>query len=104
MVGGQGSQLRHRGYQTVSTSAVMTVPLWSRTANPSGSDERPAITQQIDLLQRIAKDAKRDLLGADWFKDVKNFYSLDAAQGAGPLTFRPRVDIPELQMQMLSET
>lgn len=88
----------------MSTSAVMTGPSWSRTANPSGSDERPAITQQIDLLQRIAKDAKRDLLGADWFKQVKDFYSLDASQGTGPLVFRPRVDIPQLQMYMLSET
>ena len=86
----------------MSTSAVMTGPSWSRQS--SGSDERPTIVQQIDLLQRIAKDAKRDLLGADWFKNVKDFFSLDAAQGTGPLVFRPRVDIPELQMQMLSET
>ncbi len=88
----------------MSTSAVMTGPSWSRNANPSGSDERPTIIQQIDLLQRIAKDAKRDLLGPDWFRNVKDFYSLDAAQGSGPLVFRPRVDIPQLQMFMLSET
>jgi hypothetical protein len=42
-----------------------TGPSWSRAQNPSGSDERPTIIQQIDLLQRIAKDAKRDLLGAE---------------------------------------
>jgi hypothetical protein len=78
---------------------------WSNpSAKSVGSDERPTIVQQIDLLQRIAKDAKRDLLGADWFRNVKDFFSLDAAQGTGPLVFRPRVDIPELQMQMLSET
>lgn len=88
----------------MSTTAVMTGPSWSRQANPSGSDERPTIIQQIDLLQRIAKDAKRDLLGPDWFRNVKDFYSLDAAQGTGPLVFRPRVDIPQLQMFMLSET
>lgn len=88
----------------MSTSAVMTGPSWSRSQNPSGSDERPTIIQQIDLLQRIASDAKRDLLGPDWFKNVKDFYSLDAAQGTGPLVFRPRVDIPQLQMFMLSET
>jgi hypothetical protein len=88
----------------MSATAVMTGPSWSRQANPSGSDERPSIVQQIDLLQRIAKDAKRDLLGADWFKNVKDFYSLDASQGTGPLVFRPRVDIPQLQMFMLSET
>lgn len=80
----------------------MTGPSWSRQS--SGSDERPTLVQQIDLLQRIAKDAKRDLLGADWFKNVKDFYSLDAAQGTGPLVFRPRVDIPQLQMFMLAET
>ena len=88
----------------MSTSAVMTGPSWSRVGNPSGSDERPTIIQQIDLLQRIAKDAKRDLLGPDWFRNVKDFYSLDAAQGTGPVVFRPRVDIPQLQMFMLSET
>jgi len=86
----------------MSTSSVMTGPSWSRQT--SGSDERPTLVQQIDLLQRIAKDAKRDLLGADWFKTVKDFYSLDAAQGSGPLAFRPRVDIPQLQMFMLAET
>jgi hypothetical protein len=88
----------------MSTSAIMTGPSWSRNATPSGSDERPTLVQQIDLLQRIAKDAKRDLLGESWFRNVKDFYSLDASQGTGPLVFRPRVDIPELQMQMLSET
>jgi hypothetical protein len=77
---------------------------WSNPSNRSGSDERPTLVQQIDLLQRIAKDAKRDLLGADWFKNVKDFYSLDASQGTGPLVFRPRVDIPQLQMFMLAET
>ncbi len=76
---------------------------WSKPNQPA-ADERPTVVQQIDTLQRIAKDAKRDLLGADWFRNVKDFYSLDAAQGTGPLVFRPRVDIPELQMQMLSET
>lgn len=82
----------------------MTGPGWSMKANASGSDERPSIVQQIDLLQRIAKDAKNDLLGPDWFRNVRDFYALDAAQGSGPLVFRPRVDIPELQMQMLAET
>jgi len=86
----------------VSTSYVATGPGWSPQSQ--GSAERPSIVQQIDLLQRIAKDAKRDLLGADWFKNVKDFYSLDAAQGTGPLVFRPRVDIPQLQMFMLAET
>jgi hypothetical protein len=77
---------------------------WSKDYRPTASDQRPTVVQQLDLLQRIAKDAKKDLLGADWFRSVKDFYSLDAAQGTGPLVFRPRVDIPELQMQMLSET
>ena len=88
----------------MSTSATMTGPSWSIRVNQSGSDERPTIVQQIDLLQRIAKDAKRDILGPDWFRNVKDFYSLDAAQGTGPLIFRPHVDVPQLQMFMLSET
>lgn len=84
------------------STATYTGP-WSKPNSPA-VDERPAIVQQIDLLQRIAKDAKRDLLGENWFQNVKDFYSLDASQGAGPLVFRPRVDVPQLQMFMLSET
>lgn len=86
----------------MSTSYVSTGPGWNPQSQ--GSDAKPSIVQQIDLLQRIAKDAKKDILGADWFKNVKDFYSLDASQGVGPLVFRPRVDIPQLQMFMLAET
>lgn len=88
----------------MSTSAVMTGPSWSMRANPSGSDERPSLVQQIDLLQRIAKDAKRDLLGPDWFTEVKDFFSVASAQGPASLSYRPKVDIPQLQMFMLAET
>jgi hypothetical protein len=88
----------------MSTSAVMTGPSWSMRANSSGSDERPALVQQIDLLQRIAKDAKRDMLGADWFTEVKDFFSVASAQGPASLSYRPKVDIPQLQMFMLAET
>jgi hypothetical protein len=86
-----------------SPGATVYTGSWSNPPGPR-ADDRPTIVTQIDLLQRIAKDAKKDLLGADWFRSVKDFFSLDAAQGTGPLVFRPRVDIPELQMQMLSET
>ena len=85
-------------------STAVYTGTWSQPHTPTASDERPTLVQQVDLLQRIAKDAKRDLLGANWFQNVRDFYSLDAAQGTGPLIFRPRVDIPALQMYMLSET
>lgn len=88
----------------MSTGSAVFTGTWSNPQQTSGSDERPSVVQQIDLLQRIAKDAKRDLLGSDWFKSICDFYSLDASLGTGPLVFRPRVDVPQLQMMMLSET
>lgn len=82
----------------------MATRSWSLSAQ-RGKDDRPPICQQIDQLQRISQEAKKELLGADWFRNVKSFYSLDSAAGVpSALVFRPNVDIPQLQMFMLAET
>lgn len=83
-------------------AAAATSYSWSK--GTSGNDDYPPIVRQVDTLQRIAQDAKKELLGADWFRNVKDFYSLNSSQGQGPLVWRPRVDVPQLQMFMLAET
>jgi hypothetical protein len=70
--------------------------------NRSSLTLNPLVSQIIEL-RRISAEARRELLGDDWFRNVKDFYALDVGTGQMP-TFRPRVAIPQLQMFMLAET
>jgi len=76
------------GFQTVITT--------SKTAST------PTLCRQLDELQRISGEYRREQLGEDWFRDVRDFFSLNTMQATAP-SFRPRVLVPELQMQMLAE-
>lgn len=70
-----------------------------KTAPPTTQN---TLIQQLDELQRINDDARRDCMGHDWFKQIKDFYLLRDTQQGTP-SFRPRVNIPELQVLMLQE-
>ena len=56
----------------------------------------------IDELQRISRDARDDYLGANWADNARKFYSVEGVTGKVP-SFRPQVNIPQLQVLSLSE-
>lgn len=61
------------------------------------------LVSQIDNLQRISQQQKRDQLGDRWFKEVREFYNLFPLPDTGTPVFRPTVRIPEAQMLGLME-
>lgn len=78
------------------------MPSGFKTITQSKSSPIPTLVRQMDELQRISSDYKREQLGEDWFRDVRDFFSLQTMQATAP-SFRPRVIVPELQMYMLAE-
>lgn len=60
------------------------------------------LVEQIDTLQRISRQQKKDQLGEDFFKDVREFYTLLQKNTDAPI-FRPQVSVPELQLLGIQE-
>lgn len=56
----------------------------------------------IDEIQRISADHRDKFLGQNWFPEVRDFYNL-AGMGTRTPSFRPRVNIPQLQVLNISE-
>ena len=55
------------------------------------------IVQQIDNLQRIAQQQRRDQLGDEWFRQIRESYNLFPKETETPI-FRPTMRIPEAQI------
>lgn len=80
----------------------MALTLWTeapKTSRHYNSDPR---VRAIDELQRISSDHRDDKLGDDWYQEAKKFYTLEGLVGRAP-TFRPQVNIPQLQVLSISE-
>lgn len=61
-----------------------------------------SISRQLDELERISLYERDKLLGRDYFREIDSFYNLEE-DPATPITFRPRVSIPQLQTLVLNE-
>lgn len=68
--------------------------------DPTANDR--SISRQLDELQRISQDSRDKHLGADFFRDMEEFYNLDDDQGNMP-SYKPQVRIPQLQTLVLNE-
>src|SRR5215472_4353870 len=72
-----------------------------RRINGDRNDEELAaesrICQQIDNLQRISQQQRKDQLGNDWFRTVRDAYNLWPKDTETPI-FRPTMRIPEAQI------
>ena len=77
----------------------LTLVTTSKTSPIYHQDPR---VRQIDTLQIISRAARDEYLGANWFRNVGEMYALKSADRA--ISFRPRVQIPQLLVLMLSET
>lgn len=64
--------------------------------------DRDKRSRQIDELQRLSQQSRDDFLGANWYDEIKNFWELRDL-GGQQLSFRPRVNIPQLQILSVNE-
>jgi hypothetical protein len=55
------------------------------------------ICQQIDNLQRISQQQRKDQLGDDWFRIIRDAYNLFPRDTETPI-FRPNMRVPEAQV------
>jgi len=55
------------------------------------------ICQQIDNLQRISQQQRKDQLGDNWFRQIRDSYNLYPRDTETPI-FRPTMRIPEAQV------
>lgn len=58
--------------------------------------QEATLCRQLDNLQRISAQQKRDQLGDDWFKQVRDLYNVFTKDSDAPM-FRPTVRVPEAQ-------
>lgn len=73
------------------------------SANKKTAENQDQRSDQIDALQRLsAEDRRTRLDGDDYFDDIEGFYTLRNRIMQAP-SYRPQVDIPQLQTLMLSE-
>jgi hypothetical protein len=73
--------------------------LWSEKKSSPALDPR---VQQLDDLQRLSEEARNKFIGEDWYKRAADLYNFVGDSGARP-SFRPEVNIPQLQVMMLNE-
>jgi hypothetical protein len=69
------------------------------TDDATGKDIR---ARQMDELERISEDARKEVYGSTHDLDCKNFYNLFERTGRTP-SFRPRIAAPQLQILLLAE-
>lgn len=72
---------------------------------PSGGERKQyedKISRQMDELEEETENERQRVLGKDWLLTAERLYLLTEAQNPLP-SFRPRLVIPEIQMDMLHE-
>ncbi len=70
------------------------------------AEENPdlLIIRQLDELTRLSQEERDKQLGTGFFGDLRRFFSMDSAATAWTSpNFRPRVQIPDLQVALLNE-
>lgn len=79
------------------------MPFTVHTLNKSSTRyNRDPRAVAIEELQQISRSARDEYLGANWFAEVESMYNLSDSGGSRP-SFRPPVNIPQLQILMLGE-
>src|SRR5271154_1056499 len=78
------------------------ITVMTRKKSDEGGSPDQQLISQLDELQRAAQEERDKQLGVNWFKECTDFYSLTGGASATP-SFRPRVQVPQLQMITLSD-
>lgn len=61
------------------------------------------ICRQIDTLQRMSIQARNNRWGANWVQEMVDFLNLEGQIQTASPSFRPRVNLPEVQFLLMSE-
>lgn len=77
-------------------------PVYEKKSVPTMVSTDRSVTRQLDELERISTTERNKHLGADYFRDIKEFYSLNDDYSNRP-SYRPSVKIPQLQTLVLNE-
>ena len=73
-----------------------------RKSSPEYDNPDRTIANQLDELERVSLSEREKHLGRDYFRDIKDFYSLEDERQNYP-NFRPLVRVPKLQTLVLNE-
>lgn len=60
------------------------------------------LIRQIDTLQGLSADYRKQVLDLTWFKDMREFYNLAVSPSRSP-SFRPSITVPQLQLLSITE-
>src|SRR5208283_4026662 len=61
------------------------------------------LIRQLDQLQQISASYRDTFLGPDFYREARDFYNLAIGTGSRSPSFRPRIEIPQLQMFCVTE-
>lgn len=67
------------------------------------SDPDKRVSRQMDDLQDYSAAERKRVLGNDFFRQMKDLYTLSSVGEVPALTFRPNVSIPQFQTLMMNE-
>jgi hypothetical protein len=67
------------------------------------SPEMRRIARQLDTLQRMSIQARNDRWGSNWVQEMVDFLNLEGQIQTASPSFRPRVNLPEVQFLLMSE-
>src|ERR1700674_829347 len=85
------------------SASLVPFPDVSTKKRDDRSNPDLVVSRQLDELFRLSEEERDRQLGANWFVEVAQFYTLTGLKSAAAPSFRPRVQIPELQTLMLAE-
>jgi hypothetical protein len=71
--------------------------------DPVREDERK-ISRQIDMLQRISRSERTKRYGENWTQEMRDFHELNYQSSSSAPSYRPKVNLPELQYLLMSES
>ena len=74
-----------------------------KKSDPVRPDERK-ISRQIDQLQRISRAEREKHFGANWTEEMRDFHELNVQSSSSAPSYRPKVNLPELQYLLMSES
>lgn len=74
-----------------------------KKSDPVSASER-AISRQIDQLQRISRAERDKRMGANWTEEMRDFFELNLQSSSSAPSYRPKVNLPELQYLLMSES
>jgi hypothetical protein len=86
---------------TAWSSRIVSMP--AREGRSGTADD--LIARQIDELERVSSEERDRRLGMNWIRDMKDFWNIVFPNQTANMTptFRPRINIPELQTLIMNE-